>query len=285
MSRRIKEIYKELYQSYSYDHSYMERVLRCKDTVNIPKVQNAGEIITQKDSRCQVMHNGVLIHEGCYHQQWVTDIIKVLKGHHEPQEEKLFYEALACIGKGGSMLECGSFWAYYSLWFNKEVPEAKNIMIEPVPLKMEVGQLNFTLNDFEGEFLNGYIGSSPQPSSVFHDWDGTQYNIPEFSVDGIMDTYDIKSLDMLHADIQNNEISLLTGAADALSSQKIKFIFLGTHMPNFSIAKKLESYGYHILEQFEVAESFFDDGLIVACSPSTLKNIDANKFKVSKNES
>lgn len=49
---RIKEIYKELYNSYSYDHSYMERVRRCKDTADIPKVPNAGEIITQKDSVC-----------------------------------------------------------------------------------------------------------------------------------------------------------------------------------------------------------------------------------------
>ncbi len=282
---RIKEIYKDLYKNYGYNHGAMEKICRCTDTADIPKEQNAGEIITLKDSSCQVMHNGVLIHEGCYHQQWITDIIKALKGHHEPQEEKLFYETLACIGSGGSMLECGSFWAYYSLWFNKEIPEAKNIMIEPVPLKMEVGQLNFTLNDFEGEFLNGYIGSSPQPSSVFHDWDGTQYNIPEFSVDGIMETYDIKSLDMLHADIQNNEVSLLTGAGDALRSHKIKFIFIGTHMPNFPIIKKLESYGYYILEEFEVSQSFANDGLIVACSPSTLETIDINKFKVSKNES
>tara|TARA_R100001163_G_scaffold65655_1_gene63773 strand:- start:814 stop:1668 length:855 start_codon:yes stop_codon:yes gene_type:complete len=281
---RIEEIYKELYKTSDYNFNQFKKAIQCRDTVNIPKVENAGEVITYNGSSCQVTNNGSLIHEGCYHQKWVTDIIKELKGHHEPQEEKLFHEALTYVPDGGTMLECGSFWSYYSLWFHKKIMNAHNIMVEPIPLKLEIGQLNFELNDFTGEFLNGYIGASYNPSSTFVDWDASSYNIPEFSIDWIMETYGIDSLDILHADIQNNEIPLLLGAEKSLQAHKIKFIFLGTHMPNFPIISKLQSYGYYILEQFEVNQSYFDDGLIVACPGSIKDSLDKNKFKVSKYE-
>ena len=106
---RIEEIYKELYKTSDNNFNQFKKAIQCRDTVNIPKVENAGEVITYNGSSCQVTNNGSLIHEGCYHQKWVTDIIKELKGHHEPQEEKLFHEALTYVPDGGTMLECGSF--------------------------------------------------------------------------------------------------------------------------------------------------------------------------------
>ena len=65
-------------------------------------------------------------------------------------------------------------------------------------------------------------------------------------------------------------------------SSFIDFLFLGTHSPNRQFINKLESYGYKIICSFEVQESFFDDGLILACSESIYNNLDLNKFTVSK---
>ena len=279
---RVEEIYSILYKDYKYVDSYMDRVMQCKDTDYIPKVENAGEVIMKDEFKCQVMHNGVLIHEGCYHQAWVTDIIKALKGHHEPQEEKLFYEVLNIVPKGGVMVECGSFWSYYSLWFHKEIEEAKNIMIEPMPLKCELGKLNFELNNFDGEFINGYIGNQYNENSTFLDWDGARYDIPSVTIDHLFDKYYLEKIDVLHADIQNNEMTLLNGSINALTNKKIDYLFLGTHSYNAPIVDRLESLGYHIVESFEVWETYFDDGLILACSPNVLDKVDKNKFKVSK---
>ena len=44
----------------------------------------------------QLMHNGSrkIILNSYSDTQWLTDVIYGLKGHHEPQEEKCFYEVL-----------------------------------------------------------------------------------------------------------------------------------------------------------------------------------------------
>ena len=43
------------------------------------------------------------------------------KGVHEPQEEKAFLEVLNYVEKGSTMIELGSYWGFYSLWFNKKI--------------------------------------------------------------------------------------------------------------------------------------------------------------------
>ena len=56
----------------------------------------------------------------------MTNIIEILKGHHEPQEEFAFFQVLEQLRRNPSpwgnprMIELGSFWAYYSMWFLKE---------------------------------------------------------------------------------------------------------------------------------------------------------------------
>tara|TARA_R110000744_G_scaffold62910_3_gene129653 strand:- start:755 stop:1609 length:855 start_codon:yes stop_codon:yes gene_type:complete len=281
--KTIKEIYSALYGNYKNDDSYFDRVMQCNDTEYIPKVSNAGDVIESGDEKHQVMHNGVLIHEGCYHQSWVTEIITALKGHHEPQEEKLFYEILKYVPKNGTMIELGSFWAYYSLWFNKEISDAKNIMVEPNPFKADIGRNNFKLNEFDGEFLNAYVADSYEEKSTYTDEVGN-YDIPKVSVDWLLEHYSIDKLDILHADIQNNEMQLLNGSTDSLAKSKIDFIFLATHNTyvHEEIRNVLQYHDYHIVEEYYPHESFFDDGLVLACSSDVILNIDTSKLKISK---
>ena len=39
----------------------------CTDADDLPRVPNAGEIIDHPHGPVQVMHNGVLVEEGCYY--------------------------------------------------------------------------------------------------------------------------------------------------------------------------------------------------------------------------
>tara|TARA_R110000851_G_scaffold311269_2_gene471391 strand:- start:385 stop:1230 length:846 start_codon:yes stop_codon:yes gene_type:complete len=279
--KTIKEIYDILYTVDEYNHSYLPRVKQCKDTDDIPKVDNAGEVIVDGENRYQVMHNGVLIHQGCYHQQWMTDLICEMKGHHEPQEEKLFHEVLKVIPENALMIECGSFWAYYSLWFHKEISGAKNIMIEPNPLKLQLGMHNFKANKFGGDFINAAIHDRGLSKARFKDYTHS-VEIPFMSLDWLLENRGIDKVDVLHADVQEAERHLLAGSSDSLRDHKIDFIFLGTHSRNLEMEEYLEGHGYKILESYEVEESYFDDGLILACSPEAYERVDTSLLKVSK---
>jgi FkbM family methyltransferase len=279
---RLQEIYKIIYGNEGYNYNYLPKVKMCQDTDYIPKVENAGAVIEVNGDKCIVMHNGILVYDGSYHGQWMTDVINYLKGHHEPQEEKVFYEVLNLIPENSTMVECGSFWSYYSLWFHKEIKGAKNIMIEPNPYKCELGGLNFKLNNFQGTFINGCIGDSYKEKTDFQDWDGRGYEIPRISIDWLMENQKLSKIEVLHADIQNAEHQLLDGAEKSFKDNKIDFLFLGTHSPNNPFIKKIESFGYKIICSFGIEQSYFDDGLILACSESIYNNLELNKFTVSK---
>ena len=97
----------------------------CSDCNKLPKVEHAGKIIKGNPSY-QLMHNGIKVMLGGYHGEWMQNIISNLRGHHEPQEEIAFYEVLGFMPEGGVMIELGSFWAYYSMWFHAAVPNATN---------------------------------------------------------------------------------------------------------------------------------------------------------------
>lgn len=72
----------------------IEMTVGCHDCASIPKVMNAGQIVTERGERVQVMHNGLKVLAGGYHGDWMAEIITRLRGHHEPQEEMVFHEVL-----------------------------------------------------------------------------------------------------------------------------------------------------------------------------------------------
>jgi len=77
----------------------VQLTVSCHDADDIPKVANAGSIVATADGTAQVMHNGVLVVEGCYYGDWMTEIIRTLRGHHEPQEERVFHEIVERVAR------------------------------------------------------------------------------------------------------------------------------------------------------------------------------------------
>jgi FkbM family methyltransferase len=239
----------------------------CRDCDALPKVAGAGECFGDKQ-QFQRMHNGVVVRRGAYHGEWMTEIITKLRGHHEPQEEKVFAEVLPYISPGACMLELGSFWAYYSMWFHQQVAQPRCFLVEPVPEKLAVGVEHFRLNGMKGTFLHGFIGRQSDPYARFKDWDGTESEVPMISVDSLMSRFELDKIDLLHADVQGAEFDMLTGANHALCRHRIGFLFISTHgYEHERCVSCLRQCGYRIVASHSVLESFSGDGLIVARAP------------------
>lgn len=241
--------------------------LSCRDSDQIPKVPGAGELCGENEG-IQRMHNGLVVRAGAYHGEWMTEIIKSLKGHHEPQEEKVFAAVLDRLPETATMVELGSFWAYYSMWFHKSVKQPRCILVEPMAEKLEVGQAHFQMNDMNGTFLRGFVGSADNPEAMFNDWDGARYKLPMFSVDGLIARYGLSRIDVLHADVQGAETDMLRGAVRALRERRIGYLFISTHgCEHRSCLSQLTDHGYHIIAAHTPLESYSGDGLIAAHAP------------------
>jgi FkbM family methyltransferase len=249
--------------------------ISCRATDYIPKVKNAGKTKILNKEHVQVMHNGLSMLLGGYHGEWMARIIEELKGHHEPQEEVAFYEVLKRIGTKGTMIELGSFWSYYSLWFNKAIKNSLNICCEPDPNNMNIGVQNVALNKAENvHFIKAGAGSTDgQLTKVVMDSDAAKkVEVPVRTVDALCREFKITKLDLLHMDIQGFEMAALEGAEEMIKQGKVRFVFVSTHHYFFSGKANthqeclhwLKTHGAHIIASHTIAESFSGDGLIVA---------------------
>ncbi len=245
----------------------------CRDCDGLSRVEHAGDCFDDDRGSYQLMHNGVKVVKHGYHGGWMAEVIRRLKGHHEPQEERVFHKILEQLPPKATMLELGGFWAYYSLWFHHSIEEATNYIIEPDPSNIEVGRKNFALNDYNASFTQAAIGSHSLPSVSFGcESDNVERSIRQTCVDDFVRENEIGLLDVLHADIQGAELDMLAGARWCIEQQKIRFIFVSTHHHSISgdplthqrCCKALSEAGAHILAEHTVAESFSGDGLIVA---------------------
>lgn len=251
----------------------------CRDTDYIEKVDGAGSVVEEGDKSYYIMHNGLKVYTGGFHDHIMIPIIKKLKGHHEPQEEKAFHEVLKLIKPGGTMLELGSYWAYYSLWFNKEVKDAKNYMLEPLERNLNIGKSNFELNQATGNFSLGLIAGENADIK-----DSELAAAPLTSIDVFMEEKSLDYLDILHSDIQGSEYEMLVGAEKALKSNQIEWIFISTHgdAVHEQCLNLLKEHGYTINCVHTIAESFSGDGLIVASSKNAqqIGEIEVSRRKV-----
>ena len=240
------------------------RTIGCRDCAGIAKHPAAGTIVAG-DPPYQVMHNGMKVGLGGYHGGWMAEVISQLGGHHEPQEERIFQEVLGALPAGACMIEAGSYWAYYSMWFRSRISDARVYMVEPVAFKLKRGMDNFRLNGLTGVFRHAFVGAASSPAAEFTDWDGTRSQLERVAIDDFLDEQGISFLDLLHADIQGGELDMLRGCRRALSGQRIGYLFISTHpgMHEPCLAH-LRGSGYEVVFEHSIAESCSGDGLIVA---------------------
>lgn len=229
-----------------------ELVFACNDRHNIKSVPGAGNIIGNN----QIMHNGLKVTLGSYFHAQVHSMLKATKGIHEPQEEYVFQETLKWIPEGGTMLELGSYWAFYSMCFKQSVKNATCYMVEPEIDYLNIGRLNFALNNMEGTFIRGFLGSTYKKRNLAP---------PLLTIDHIVEENNIEHIDILHSDIQGFEGEMLQGAEHSLKKRMIDYIFVSTHNDKVheECLGSLKAHNYDIIAEHTLAESYSVDGLIV----------------------
>jgi FkbM family methyltransferase len=248
----------------------------CRDTDRLPKVAGAGSFIERDGKELQVMHNGLLIERGCYYGPWTDEIIRALGGHHEPQEELVFYrilERLAQTAGPKCSIEFGSFWAYYSMWFAHDFPGARSIALEPDPAYLEIGKRNAKLNGLQDAitFGHGAVGSEPGSTVSFvAESDKKPYEVKQYDLESTMEEFDLDHVDVLMVDIQGFEEVLLPRAIEQFKAGKVRFLIVSTHHHFISLNPAthqqmlalLLDAGAHVIAEHSVSESYSGDGLI-----------------------
>jgi hypothetical protein len=224
----------------------------------IPRVLSAGNV----KRGIQTMHNGIKVLNSGYYGYFSTQLLIKNQGVHEPQEEYIFQEFLKIIPDNSTMIELGSYWGFYSMWFSKSIKGSKNYLVEPDMINMLVGKKNFSLNKISADFTNAYINNSSYNSC----------KIPTYSIDDFLKIKNIEYVTLIHSDIQGYEFNMLKGAADTLYNKKIGYFFISTHGSDVHsrCIELLISYNYVIVISILDFESFSYDGLIVARSPNCL---------------
>jgi FkbM family methyltransferase len=246
--------------------------LACHDCDAVPGVTDAGQVFDSPHGRYQLMHNGLKIIEHSYQGPWMTELIRRLRGHHEPQEERAFHEVMKHVSRQSTMVELGCYWSYYALWFSQCVPEARLILLEPVSENLEAGRRNLDLNGVTGSFVQALVGERSNGGTSMVGEDRIVRPVPTLSVDDLVMRHGGERVELLLIDVQGAELDALKGALGLISRGGLRFVFVSTHHHLISrdplmhqrCLGFLEDHGAHIIARHNVIESFSGDGLIVA---------------------
>lgn len=255
----------------------LDRVLltaSCGDCDYIPKIKNAGKIFYENGISYQLMHNGIKIVKDSYVGNWMTDLIYTLQGHHEPQEEKVFYEVVKHLPEIATMVELGSNWGYYSLWFASVVAHPRNYLIEPVQEWLRLGEANFHLNSRVGTFIHGHAGASVDNPELDY---GTFIHLDRFA-----EAEKLDHIHILHSDIQGAEYEMLKTCQKLSQSRKVDYFFISTHSEELHVncIRFFIANSYSIIAEHSPAQSVSVDGLIVAKRAEILE---PKEIHISKN--
>jgi hypothetical protein len=208
----------------------------------IARVPQAGEIV---DGHL-ITHNGLCVLPS---DPGYVRLLQANAGCHEPQEEHLFQEVLRFIPRNGCILELGAYWAFYSMWFAKEVPDAKCYLVEPRRKNLKVGKYNFSKNGMQGDFFHSKVGHG------------------HLGVDRFLESQRLDYVDLLHADIQGTEYEMLCDAEQSLSQARIGYVFVGTHSQelHYQCKSYLEKKGYVTIAHADFDHgTYCSDGVLVA---------------------
>lgn len=230
--------------------------LSSSDNKYIPRHPNAGTI----QGNYLIMHNGLKVDPLSYYGLPPLKLLLDNKGVHEPQEERVFQEVLKTIKPNAVMIELGSYWSFYSMWFNSVVKNAQCFMIEAELPNIIFGKKNFRINKMEGTFYQAFLGDR-----TFITHKGQRC----ITIDDFVKIKKIGFIDMLHSDIQGYEYKMLQGAKETFNAKKVGYVFISTHtnkIHNDCLAF-LKEYNFTIIADANIDESFSADGLIAAKAP------------------
>ena len=185
-------------------------------------------------------------------------MLRRTRGIHEPQEEIAFAAVLPLMPPGATILELGSYWAFYSAWFGRDVPGARCHLVESDPANLEVGPRNFR--------LNGLIPASVSHRFIDSESGRTEQGTVIASVDQLAEELQIPHIHLLHADIQGFERKMLDGAKKLISENRVDYFFISTHGSELHTECRafLLAHQFDLIMDVSQAECFSIDGILVA---------------------
>jgi FkbM family methyltransferase len=255
------------------ERARVEMTCCCRDAEAVPKVAGAGAVFRRHGRPVQRMHQGVLVPAGGYHGAWMSEIIRRLRGHHEPQEERLVHHLLSHCRPGTRMVEVGAFWAYYSAWYLTAVPGATAVCLEPDANNADVGRETMALNGLSATWVAGAAGRHHVPAVLFRrESDGQARPVPVHSFGSLLGVAGAGPVELLHIDAQGAEVPFLESLADVDVRATVRFVVVSTHDVSISgsttthedCLRIIRRLGGAVLDEHTVEESFSGDGLIVA---------------------
>ncbi|OYX15703.1 MAG: hypothetical protein B7Z16_12945, partial [Algoriphagus sp. 32-45-6] len=179
---------------------------------------------------------------------------------HEPQEEVVFDTIIRHLPSGSTMIELGAYWGFYSMWFAKDIRDARVFLVEPEESHLEIGRKNFQINGLIGEFTHAYIGAEDGKDSS---------GVAIRCVDSLASEKSLTHISLLHCDIQGFELDMLKGSSIMLKQRRVDFLFVSTHSMDlhYACADFLKMIGYIIVVSIDLEESYSCDGILVAHAP------------------
>jgi len=204
------------------------------------------------------LHNGnrvPLVGTGAYYGPF-SQLLVINRGVHEPLEEYVFQQLLKVLGEAPVMLELGAYWGHYSMWLKKMRRHSSVILVEPDAVNMAAGAANFKSNGLTGEFIRASVGRE------------------HLQVDSFRSERQLGRLDVLHVDIQGNELEMIEGCSRTLSERRVDYLFISTHSQALheQVVTEMARFGYRV----EVSSDFdrettSHDGLVFASSPDAVQ--------------
>jgi FkbM family methyltransferase len=243
----------------------------CSDCSPIPKVADAGVVFDCEGVAVQVMHEGTRVLADAYCGEWMTDIVRLLRGHHEPQEELLFHHLVRHAHPGSLIVELGAWWAYYSNWWLGAVPGAEAVCVEPDSDHAAVGRANMALNGRSARWIDAALGGTYRPQVEFScESTGGNVLIECLDMPSLASRLGGRPIEMLHMDMQGMELEFLRSLRR--TPRMPRFLMVSTHHESISgspsthmdCIMELEMQGAVILAEHDVLESYSGDGLVAA---------------------
>jgi FkbM family methyltransferase len=255
----------------------VELTVSCRDADAIPKVGAAGLTVDQGGVRVQVMHEGTRVLAGGYFGAWMAEIIRRLRGHHEPQEELVVHRILGRLAvepavEAPVIVELGSFWAHYAIWGLRAIG-GHALLLEPDPAHLEIGRRNLQLNSLEATIVQAAVGGAHgRTTRLVCESDGVERELPVMTIAGLLAEHGFDRIDLLLVDVQGPESDVLARAVGLLRDHRIRFLVVSTHHHSISgdplthkrCLETVVEAGAHVIAEHTVGESFSGDGLIAA---------------------
>ena len=172
------------------------------------------------------------------------------------------------------MIEIGASWSYYSMWFLKDRPHRRAVVVEPDPNGLALAERHLALNGLHAQVRRGYVGERYGALVA-----GLPDPPPRIDLAALI--AEVGFVDLLHCDAQGAEIEALHDAAAAFRAGRIGWLFLSTHGATISgdplthqrCLATLIGLGAVIAAEHDLHESFSGDGLIVARFPAARADV------------